>query len=364
MSLSRSFNKAVAKATYDPALEKQLAEEKAKAREVRGTFRETIDKSISTDAGLIRDGKLTPQGSTQSAALFKITTDWLAANPDATSDELNDKIQEFQDKLATIYREDANRIYFYNVLKALNVQLLQFKSRNILAEDKYKKAKEILDKEQVWLEKNPNESAQTYTDKLNKTTDEIKDIIGDPDISGKLDAAKGAVKDIDNTQELDAEVKKADEVNKQKEALEKQEFNSQRIFKKIGTGVFWAFWISLVLCLAVLGGALAANEAIARPPMYRILYFIYGCLFFPIVIGYFIYRNFTGHPPYFGAYLIPLYEYDPVTVTEDSFFQKLFSFPKSPILDQARATYQAAADAAQNSQLDFTKIAKEIAAGQ
>jgi hypothetical protein len=106
----------VAKATYDPELEKQLAEERKKARESRSKFRQQIDELRRKDGDLIVSNKLTPLGSTQSAALFKTMNDWLAGTPDATNDEILDKQQELNDKLSNIYTEDANRLYFYNIL--------------------------------------------------------------------------------------------------------------------------------------------------------------------------------------------------------------------------------------------------------
>lgn len=360
MSLARSLNRAVSKATYDPELEKQLAAERARAREARGKFRETIDKAMTNDRDLIRDGKLTPQGATQSAAYFKLTNDWLQSNPDASADEILDKSQEFLDKLSAIYREDSNRLYFYNNLKISDIFLTQIKTRNIIPEDKYKKLKELLDKEQTWLEKNPNESAQTYQDRITKMNAEAEKIIGDPDIAKKLAENQKTAKEVDNTKELEAEKQKADEIAKKKEELEKEKFSFQRFFKKITTGIFSSFWIALLLTGALLGGALAANEAVVRPLPYRIFYFLYGFFFFPIVILFFIGRYFMGQPPYFSAFLFPLYEYDPVKVTNLSFLQKLVYYKTNAVLQNARKTFEDAQQATKSMGIDFVKVAKEI----
>ena len=61
-----------------------------------------------------------------------------------------------------------------------------------------------------------------------------------------------------------------------KEEKEKAQFNPMRLFKKVGGGMFTAFWIAILLAFAVLGGSLAANEAVIRPTGYKILYFFYG----------------------------------------------------------------------------------------
>ena len=101
--ISRSFDRMLAKATYDPELEKQLAAEKQKAREAREKFRTTLLDAQKKNKELVQNQKLTPQGNTLAEALFKETSEWLTKNPNATSDELGDKVQEFLYNLQNIY---------------------------------------------------------------------------------------------------------------------------------------------------------------------------------------------------------------------------------------------------------------------
>lgn len=65
------------------------------------------------------------------------------------------------------------------------------------------------------------------------------------------------------------------------------------------------FWL---LALALIAGRMAACDAIDRSPFIRFLYFLYGSIFFPLVIPYYIFRYFKGTFPYTGYGLLPLYE--------------------------------------------------------
>lgn len=65
------------------------------------------------------------------------------------------------------------------------------------------------------------------------------------------------------------------------------------------------FWL---LALALIAGRMAACDAIDRSALIRFLYFLYGSIFFPLVIPYYIYRYFKGTFPYTGYGLLPLYE--------------------------------------------------------
>ena len=355
----------VAKATYDPELEKQLAEEKKKAREARTKFRESLEDLRKKDSQLIIENKLTPLGSTQSAALFKTMNDWLAANPEATSDEIIDKGQETLDKLSNIYAEDNNRLYFYNILKVNDYFLTSFRTNNAISDDTYKKCKAILDKEQQFLEKNPNESLQVYKDHIEKMSKELNEILKDPDVQKRLQAARDGVKFEDNSKEIEKKKEEAERLAKAKDEKEKAEFNPSRLFKKAGSGVVTAFWIAVVLAFAILGGSLAANEAVVRPTPYKILYFIYGFLFFPVVILYFVGRYFlTGKTPYFASYFIPLYEYNPLEMKQDSFFQRLVWYQANPVVTEAQKTFQSAADSVKDMKLDFQAIASKIVEGK
>ena len=82
--------------------------------------------------------------------------------------------------------------------------LTVFKTNNAISDETYKKCKDILDREQKWLEKNPNESLQTYKEKIDKTSTELQDILKDPEVQKRLEAARNGVKLEDNSKDIEA----------------------------------------------------------------------------------------------------------------------------------------------------------------
>ena len=91
---------------------------------------------------------------------------------------------------------------------------------------------------------------------------------------------------------------------KQKE--EKVEINAAPI---IGT-FMTAFLMFLGLSVFLTAGTLAANDAISRPILFRILNFIYGGVFFIITYIYYGYRWWKGTAPQFYA-LLPITTWQP-----------------------------------------------------
>jgi hypothetical protein len=64
---------------------------------------------------------------------------------------------------------------------------------------------------------------------------------------------------------------------------------------------------SIIVAFCIVAGSLAANFAISRPPAYRILYFMYGCIpfFAPLVYMYTLYKRIAEGPiSYYG--ILPL----------------------------------------------------------
>jgi hypothetical protein len=83
------------------------------------------------------------------------------------------------------------------------------------------------------------------------------------------------------------------------------------------------------------------------------------------VILYFVGRYFLyNKPPYFAAFLIPLFEYDPLQAKKDSFLQRLVWYKMNPIIEQAQKTFQASADSVKDIHVDFQAIAAKALEGK
>jgi len=65
-----------------------------------------------------------------------------------------------------------------------------------------------------------------------------------------------------------------------------------------------------------------ANDLLYRPLAYRIIGFIYGFIGAPVVLFYYLYREFTNTPPYYSFF--PLYPYNQI---DNAFGQLLYGYP-------------------------------------
>lgn len=96
----------------------------------------------------------------------------------------------------------------------------------------------------------------------------------------------------------------------EKEAADRKQFKFTRLFGTVFGSLMTIMLIFFLFFGAVLGSSLATNLNLYRPILYRILYAIYGFMFFYIVIPYVLgYRWFwKGKRPRFYS-LIPIIPY-------------------------------------------------------
>lgn len=87
-----------------------------------------------------------------------------------------------------------------------------------------------------------------------------------------------------------------------------------------------AFVKAVIIGLMLWAGTLAANDAIWRNRGYRIINFLYGSLFFFIVLPYYIYRYFKKSSPTLFA-LLPLTTYEPQTMMEKIIYGLFWYIP-------------------------------------
>jgi hypothetical protein len=55
-----------------------------------------------------------------------------------------------------------------------------------------------------------------------------------------------------------------------------------------------------------------------------------------------------GYPPYYAAYLLPLYSYDPLKEDHSSFFESLVWFKENAVVRDAMDRFQEKANAVKN----------------
>ena len=99
---------------------------------------------------------------------------------------------------------------------------------------------------------------------------------------------------------------------KARDLASRSQFSPTRASSNIATGILNGFMQLIFVLIAMYGGHLAANEAIGYNLPFRLLSFIYGTIFFFIVIPMSLYNTYwLNIPPKYYTYL-PLSTYEPI----------------------------------------------------
>jgi hypothetical protein len=306
-------------ATYNPEAEKAIQAEKEKADKARGeieTYLSTANAVYVSFAGKSYTPKWTLD---EMDKLLKESQKWLESNPSASE-------QVYKNKLTTIKKrvEEIGQInqYLYvsqSFEKVMKFMLGEFEQKKLLTKADRKKYEEFYTQLKNYNSSNRNpklSDMKIFFDRFNQEVQTfsvqkgiwdsqqvlLQTAFQNPD---KFEKDFGAM-------EQQAEVAKAEEDKK---------FSFQRFTKKV-TGTATTVIGSLlyvVFCLTI--GMLAANQAIGREPSYRVLYFLYGAIFAPFLVFYYIYLWFNNKSP-------KIYTLLPLTQTQaETTIGKFLLFP-------------------------------------
>lgn len=145
-----------------------------------------------------------------------------------------------------------------------------------------------------------NPEAEKYSRRQKAEAEKAKKAASQAALSKELQAKK------------EAEAKKLAEEKAEQERIQKEraEFSFERMFGRIMKIVLTIVFIALLLMGGVYGASLAVNLNVYKSAPFRVIYAIWGFLFFWIVIPYvWIYRRFwLGKSPRFYA-IMPLVPY-------------------------------------------------------
>jgi hypothetical protein len=105
-----------------------------------------------------------------------------------------------------------------------------------------------------------------------------------------------------------AEKEKSDA--KAQDMADRSEFKPQRATSNIASGIISGFMRFILTLIMLYGGHLAANEAIGHKIPFRILSFVYGCVFFFIQIPKMLFYRYWYQikPPYYTYFPLSTYE--------------------------------------------------------
>jgi len=285
MSLTRLFK------------EKKTPEEIQAVREARTKTYFYIQEASKNISNAVSQNILTPETAVQCSTLLTTEKQWLNNNPSPDTEDVTSHYDILTNKVQTLIDNDKPKIQFKNGLLIYEAILKDSVAKGAITKEQYTNLHNVVTKETEWYKKNVNVANELdFQTETQKMTDEIK--------AGGINS--------DTINEVKKESKQAPEdVKKQlDEKAKKQETLDLHTGASIaGTTALQVFYRFLLLVLRILSGSFAANLAIGRPPIYRLLYFIYGTLPYcmPFVILYTIYRRIVDGP-------IPMYAILPVSI--------------------------------------------------
>ncbi len=331
MSLTKSLERGIQSATYNAEAEKAMREEKKQASEARQKYRDALFR--------IRDKKTDMVAKKEASDYFIINVDklanegfaWVTANPDADFQTITDKAQGTAEKFQELSKTNVIVLKISVLPSFLRTVASNALLKKQIKEDKKQALDDFATSLETWLKTTPTLTSDAIVSKEQSIDLELKTILqgtGEtvPAVKTPQEAAK-AEKAVE---------KKQVQVKKEEEA-DKATFQLSRLLKET-VGIAGKVVGSLFIVMLILvSGMLTANDAIGRDPMYRIFYFIYGGIGFPVMLVYYLYKWFAGSAPHIYK-LLPLYTQESNTML-GRFFLYPFTYAEDAAAKDAKIKF-------------------------
>jgi hypothetical protein len=319
MSLASSLTSSVRSATYNPEAEKAMAVEREKANKVRKQIDDLLTE-LNKRYTDVSSKSYTPKWTVQALdKLIKETQTWLQTNPEASEQATKAKLDEIKKQ-----EEDIRNLGLYLYVsqsfeKVMKFMVSDIEKKKLLTAADRKKYEEFYTELKNFNASNTNPKfvdTKIFLDKFNRELETFSKQKGIWDQQSAL--FQTAFQNPDKFEQDFGAIEQQAEAAK---AEEEKKFSFQRFTKRV-TGTATAVISGLlyfVFCITI--GMLAANQAIGREPVYRVLYFIYGAIFAPLLAIYYVYLWFNNKSPKIYT-MLPLTQTPPETT-----IGKFFMFP-------------------------------------
>jgi hypothetical protein len=260
-----------------------IRDARTKYQDYLASVQANTNSDVSTNA-------LTPETGSSIYKLIETSYDWLKKNPNANLNEILANQDAATVEVKRLVSVDIPKRKFNNTLLALPTILDKLVADKTITADKKSAFLPTIVSEQAWYTKNQSKASQIeYNQEFQKINDTITTTFVDHAVVNTIKTQLDAAQAIPTSQ-LNSQL--ADYDSKQK-ALENQKVDIQNSGQIIISTALKVFGSLLLIAFCIMCGSFAANMAIGRPPMYRVLYFIYGAIpfFAPFVLIYTIYKR-------------------------------------------------------------------------
>ncbi len=249
---------------------------------------------------------LSPETGTKVMNTIKQGSDWLSKNPNATLLEVQTNRDTTTQEIKRLLKVDKPIQRITNILAVLPVETQALVTKKTIDTTVAKKINDAAVPLKTWFEKNKATANDIdfEQEQFNLMT-RLKEINMPDQARDELTKAITTSTEIP-TSDLQTQVAKEKTLQDKAQAQQVDLSHGANVAMKTASAVFFGFLI-IALCLSA--GSVAANLAISRAPIYRVLYFVYGSLpiYAPLVLFYAIYHRIAKGP-------LPIYAVLPISI--------------------------------------------------
>jgi hypothetical protein len=259
-------------------------------RKARTSYQDYLASIQANTGSDISNNALTPETGSSIYTLIKTSHTWLKNNPNANLNEVLANKDAATVEIKRLISVDAPKRKFNNTLLALPSILDKLIAEKTITADKKAAFLPTITAGKFWYMTNQAKASDIdYAQEFQKINDTITTTFVDQAIVSTIKSQIQAAQAIPTSQ-LNSQL--AEYTNKVEE-VKKQQVDVQTTGQIVLSTAINVFGSLLLIAFCIMCGSFAANMAIGRPPMYRVLYFIYGAtpVFAPFVLIYSIYKR-------------------------------------------------------------------------
>ena len=319
MSLTSSLTNSVRSATYNPEAEKAMKEEREKAGKViteMKAYADALDKNRQEVASL---PNIPSSGIKNLDQFTKDVRKWILDNPDVTEAIAKTKQEEFVKKGSELFTQNLGLMVSSSTERIMTYLNTDFEQKKLLNAADRKTYADMLDKLKKFNASNTNptlESMKAFGEPFAKELESFSKAKGFNERQNDLLRTAYA-----NPKKFEEDMKGLEGQQAAVKQEEAKDFSVKRFAGRVTSTATTVIGSLLYIVFCITIGMLAANQAIGREPAYRILYFIYGAIFAPFLVFYYIYLWFNDKSP-------KIYTLLPITQqTAETSIGRFFLFP-------------------------------------
>lgn len=310
---------------------KEDPEETKQRRATRDNQRNSLNR-IPEQVNQAVDNKwLTPETAKVILPKVKEAQNWFKTHPTASLDEMNAQWEAQFTEINRIYLTDVPRRKIRNTQTSLPTIAQLLEQQKVLTREQKAKLETLATTLEKWQSKNAMTASDIdFKEEMITLNDSLVEIVPETEKREPIVRDLTFIQNL-SSQELSDVLARA--------ATQAKKTQSTQVDTKEGVEVMWdtaqkVFWGLLIVVLCGIGGSFAANLAIGRLPVYRVLYFIWGCIpiFAPFVWLQTIGRSIQKGPISMQA-VLPI-SIEPATTRFGKFlWQPFYWIPDKAALD-------------------------------